>query len=187
MKLSRSLFALLVNSTLILSGCSSSSVGPRGDDANARALREVLRTEFPTTQGNQAQLSDFRGKIVFLHFFSSWCGECDAEATSLRNLNRAFEGSDFVMVGVAVNDDPFETKRFVDRHQLSYPVLMDVSGELKGFFSVKGVPVTLILDRSGSPVSFQDPQTGSVTAKLEGARRWDTEGPVQMIAGLIEN
>jgi hypothetical protein len=91
------------------------------------------------------------------------------------------------MVGVAVSDEPFEVKRFVDRHQIPYPVLMDVSGDLKGFFSVRGVPVTLILDRSGSPITFRDPQTGSVTAKLEGARRWDTEGPVQMIAGLIEN
>lgn len=183
----RSLLSLLCGAAIALCGCSSSSVGPHGDDANARALREVLRTEFPTTQGEQKQLSDFRGKIVLLHFFSSWCVECEGEAPSLKNLGRSFEGSDFAIVGVAIDDDPFETKRFVDRHQISYPVLMDVSGELKGFFSVRGLPVTLILDRSGNPVTFQDPQTGAVTAKLEGSRRWDSEGPVQMIAGLIEN
>ena len=187
MNVSRPLLSLLWAVTVALCGCSTSSVGPQGDDANSQALREVLRTDFVTTQGEQTQLSDFRGKIVLLHFFSSWCAECDAEAPSLKNLSRSFEGADFAVVGVAIDDDPFETKRFVDRHQISYPVLMDVSGELKGFFSVRGLPVTLILDRSGTPISFQDPQTGSVTAKLEGGRRWDTEGPVQLIAGLIEN
>ena len=183
----RTILPLLCSAVIALCGCSSSGVPPHGDDANARALKEVLRTEFPTTSGEQSKLSDFRGKIVLLHFFASWCVECEAEAPALKNLSNSFEGADFAIVGVAIDDDPFDTKRFVDRHQISYPVLMDVAGDLKGFFSVRGLPVTIILDRSGSPITFQDPQTGSVTAKLEGSRRWDTEGPVQMIAGLVEN
>ena len=52
--------------------------------------------------------------------------------------------------------------------------------------SIKDLPVTMILDKNGVPVMFQDPQTGKFTSKLTGARRWDTEQPVEMIAGLVE-
>lgn len=163
-------------------GCSSTTQ----PDPNMQGLREVLRTEFPTVQGEQESLSAYSDKIVLLHFFASWCAECAAEAPTLRNLQNAFAGSDFQVVGVAVDDDPFEAQRFTRQYGLQFPVIMDTQGELKHYFSIKDLPVTMFLDRKGSPVTFQDPQTGGHTAKLTGARRWDTEQPVEMIASMIE-
>jgi peroxiredoxin len=141
----------------------------------------------PVANGGQMSISDQRGKIVMLHFMSSWCRECSIEAPSLRNLHDNFKGSQFAIVGVAVDDEPFQTQSFVTRLQLPFPVLMDITGDLKSFFSIKELPSTLFLDRQGTPIYFKDPNTGNITAKLEGPRAWDTVQPVQMIAGLVES
>jgi peroxiredoxin len=175
--------AMLLGITISASGCFSSA---SENDPNMASLREISRTEFPTVQGSQESLADYRGKIVLLHFFASWCSECIAEVPTLRNLHNAFKGSAFQIVGVAVDDDPFDAQSFVRQFGVPFPVILDTQGELKSYFSVKDLPVTLFLDRKGVPVTFQDPQTGGYTAKLIGGRRWDTERPVEMIAGMIE-
>jgi hypothetical protein len=95
-------------------------------------------------------------------------------------------GTDFQIVGVAIDGDPFEVQRFVSQLRIPFPVVLDIDGELKRFFSVQQVPTTIFLDRMGIPVTFKDPETNAATAKLLGARRWDTERPVEMIAGMIE-
>lgn len=175
--------AALVSATISLSGCFSSG---SESDPNMAGLREISRTDFPTVQGSQESLANYRGKIVLVHFFASWCADCVAEVPTLRNLHNAFKGSDFQIVGVAVDDDPFDAQSFVRQFGVPFPVILDTQGELKSYFSVKDLPATVFLDRKGVPVTFQDPQTGGYTAKLVGARRWDTERPVEMIAGMIE-
>ena len=164
-------------------GCASSSA-PR--NPNQEGLQEVLQAEFVTLDGSRERLANFSGKIVLLHFFASWCPDCTAEAPSLRNLDLALKGSDFQIIGVAIDDDPFEARGFAARMRLPFPVLLDTQGELKRYFSVREVPTTMFLDRMGVPVTFQDPETGAPTAKLSGARRWDTDRPVEMIVGMIE-
>jgi thiol-disulfide isomerase/thioredoxin len=177
------LIVALFGITTSTSGCFSSGTE---SDPNMAGLREISRTEFPTVQGSQEALANYRGKIVLLHFFASWCAECAAEIPTLRNLNNSFKGSDFQIVGVAIDDDPFDAQSFVRQFGVPFPVILDAQGDLKNYFSIKDLPVTLFLDRKGVPVTFQDPQTGSYTAKLIGGRRWDTERPVEMIAGMIE-
>jgi peroxiredoxin len=177
------LIAALFGITTTTSGCFSSG---SESNPNMAGLREISRIDFPTVQGSQEALANYRGKVVLLHFFASWCSECAAEIPTLRNLNNAFKGSDFQIVGVAIDDDPFDAQSFVRQHGIPFPVILDAQGDLKNYFSIKDLPVTLFLDRKGVPVTFQDPQTGCYTAKLIGGRRWDTERPVEMIAGMIE-
>jgi len=167
----------------VIAGCSSSQA-PK--NPNMQGLQEVLQTDFPTVQGSHESLSTYSGKIVMVHFFASWCVDCAGEAASLRHLHNAFKGSDFQIVGVAIDDDPFDARSFVTQSGLPFPVLLDTQGDLKQYFSIKDLPTTIFLDRMGVPVTFQDPETGTATAKLSGARRWDTERPVEMIAGMIE-
>jgi peroxiredoxin len=178
--------ALIFVGAFAASGCSSRSSSSAPSE-QSQALREVLQIKMPSANGRQMSISDQRGKIVMLHFMSSWCRECSVEAPSLRNLHNNFKGSQFEIVGIAVDDEPFQTQSFVSRLQFPFPVLMDVTGDIKDFFSIKQLPSTLFLDRQGTPIYFKDPSTGNVTAKLEGSRAWDTTQPVQMIAGLVEN
>ncbi len=179
-------WALIFSGALSASGCSPRSFSSTSSE-QSQALREVLKIKMPSANGRQMSIGDQHGKIVMLHFMSSWCRECSIEAPSLRNLHNNFKGSGFAIIGIAVDDEPFQTQRFVARLQLPFPVLMDVTGDIKDFFSIKQLPSTLFLDRQGAPIYFKDPSTGNVTAKLEGPRAWDTAGPVQTIAGLVEN
>jgi hypothetical protein len=91
------------------------------------------------------------------------------------------------VVGVAVDDDPFQMQAFISKYQLPFPVILDETGELKTFFSVKELPTTLFLDKRGVPIRFQDPMTGNVTAMITGPRVWDTAEAVEIIAALVEN
>lgn len=184
LRLVNSLFIATLSTLAVMgaTGCFSTSQ----PDPNIQGLKEVLQTEFPTVQGDPEKIANHEDKIVLLHFFASWCADCAAEAPTLRNLQTAFKGSDFQVVGVAVDDDPFDAQRFARNLGLTFPVIIDTQGELKHYFSIKDLPVTMFLDRKGVPVTFQDPQTGGYTAKLTGARRWDTEQPVEMIASMIE-
>ena len=171
--------------SLVASGCSLFSSDSPQQHTN-ESLEEVLETSFPTVSGPQSSLADFGGNIVMLHFFASWCRDCSAEVPSLKNLHSNFDGTTFEIVGVAVDDTPADAEAFALRHELPFPVLIDTTGELKNYFSVRDLPTTLFLDRNGTPIRFQDPSTGRITSKLEGSRRWDTGSPVSMIGGLIE-
>lgn len=181
----RSGFLGVVAIALAAQGCSTFS-GDSSDKQSNASLEEVLETSFPTAHGPMSSLADYAGNIVMLHFFASWCRDCSVEIPSLKNLDTNFDGTTFQIVGVAVDDTPTDVQAFVGRNDLPYPVLIDTTGELKHYFSVKELPTTLFLDRNGIPVRFQDPNTGRITSKLEGVRRWDTETPVAMIGSLLE-
>lgn len=175
------LVLLSLLATISLSGCSLS----RQLDENSQALHTMLHTDFVTTDGSRTSLNSFEGKVVLLHFFASWCGECAVEMPSLATLGENFDPSDLVVVGVSTDNDPVEAKSFVSTHKVAFPVILDTTGELKRFFSVRDLPTSLFLDRTGNPILFKDPSTGKASGKIEGARRWDTAGPVEMIAGLV--
>lgn len=175
------LLALSLLTSIVLSGCSLS----RQLDENSQALHTMLHTDFVTTNGSRASLSSFEGKVVLLHFFASWCAECAVEMPSLATLNENFDPSDLVVVGVSTDNDPVEAKSFVATHKVAFPVILDTTGELKLFFSVRDLPTSLFLDRTGNPILFIDPTTGKASGTIEGARRWDTAGPVEMIAALV--
>jgi peroxiredoxin len=150
------------------------------------SLQDILETSFPSSNGPSTSLVDYRGNVIMLHFFASWCRDCAAEMASLKNLDASFDGALFEIVAIATDDTPEDAAAFTARHGLKFPVLVDTKGELKHYFSVSDLPTTIFLDKNGTPIRFRDPQTGRITAKIEGTRRWDTETPTHMIAGLVE-
>ena len=170
---------------LFLTACSAQQTKVYSKN-NTEGLGAISLVQMPTVQGAMRSLSEYKGRVTILHFFASWCSECGPEAESLTNLARGFENSDFAVVGVAIDDDPFELQKFVARNNAQFPVLIDTTGEFKTFFQVKEIPMTLILDRNGMPLHFKDPQSSQMTAQIIGARRWDTTPPVELIAQLIE-
>lgn len=176
---------LLTLSLSILVSCSPMT--PSGDgSSNRSSLDSALRTTYPTVSGQQVSLSDFRNKIVLLHFIASWCAECAIEAPSLNSVHSSFKDSNFSVVGVAIDDDPFQMQVFRSKHNLQFPVLLDTTGSLKTFFGVKALPTTIFLGKNGTPIRFSDPGDGEVSAKIEGGRVWDSPKSVEMIAALVE-
>src|SRR5690242_4592264 len=108
------LAALLGGACASLSSCPPTA-DPAAAQANQVGLQEISNVALPSVSGPQRRLRDFRGQIVMLHFFSSWCGQCRLEAPTLRNVHNSFKDSKFTVVGVAVDDDPFEMQKFVSQ------------------------------------------------------------------------
>jgi peroxiredoxin len=175
-------------STLLIWGTSTGCSRPptAAESVNRSGLQSVAETTFATPAGQQGSLREYRGKVVLLHFFASWCKECSLESSSLRSLHASFKHTPFSIIGVAVDDDPFEMQKFVLKNSLPFPIFMDTGGELKEFFQVREIPSTLVLDKRGQPVNFRDPQSGETTAKIIGTRAWDSVETVQMLAHLVE-
>lgn len=156
-------------------------------DENQAGLAFALGEEFVTASGEHARLADFNGRIVLLHFISPQCPLCEREAPSLRKLHDSFKDSSFSVVGVAAQgSDPFSVHSFALRNNLNFPILMDTEGSLAEFFSISELPSSLFLSRDGVPLQLEDPASGEATSVIPGPREWDTEGPVEMVASIVE-
>ncbi|MBV9820093.1 MAG: TlpA family protein disulfide reductase [Solirubrobacterales bacterium] len=107
-------------------------------------------------------LADYRGKVVVLNVFASWCGPCALEAPLLASEQHVLAGHDATLVGVTYEDASTSSEQFARRYHITYPVLRDVSGSFVHAFGTTGVPETFVINRQGRIQALQRfPVTGS--------------------------
>jgi cytochrome c biogenesis protein CcmG, thiol:disulfide interchange protein DsbE len=97
----------------------------------------------------KARLADFRGKVVVLNVFASWCPPCATEAPILEQEQRALARTGGTILGVTYLDISTETQKFMRQHHLTFPVLRDISGDLVRSYGTDAVPETFVIDRAG--------------------------------------
>jgi thiol-disulfide isomerase/thioredoxin len=103
-------------------------------------------------EGNEVSLADFKGKVVYLDFWASWCGPCMREVPHAKELKKRFQGQDdLVFLYVSVDDDMDAWKRTVETHAISGIHLFSKGwkSDIVKQYNVKGVPTFLIIDREG--------------------------------------
>lgn len=125
--------------------------------------------------GRKRSLKDFRGKVVFLNFWATWCESCREEMPSMERLYQEFKGKGLEVVAVNVKDKRPQALAFVKELKLSYPVLMDPEGEVGLLYGAFGLPVTYLIDRKGI-----------VMARLWGPADWYSPGARKLIGELVE-
>ncbi|BBH20188.1 thiol-disulfide oxidoreductase ResA [Paenibacillus baekrokdamisoli] len=97
--------------------------------------------------GEEIYLSDYRGKGVLLNFWASWCNPCVNE---LPLMNEAYKLlGDVEIVAVNMGEKEETVKKFVNRYDLEFPVLLDLKNSVKRKYHVSGLPVTLLIDKQG--------------------------------------
>jgi cytochrome c biogenesis protein CcmG/thiol:disulfide interchange protein DsbE len=94
-------------------------------------------------------LAAFRGKVVVMNVFASWCDPCREEAPILSREQHMLAGHGATIVGVTYLDNSSATAQFVKQEHITYPVLRDVSGNFVRSFGTTGVPETFIINRQG--------------------------------------
>jgi cytochrome c biogenesis protein CcmG/thiol:disulfide interchange protein DsbE len=99
--------------------------------------------------GGDVQLSSYRGKVVVLNFWASWCPPCKGEAPVLARWQKRLTHSGGTIVGVDVLDVSSDAERFIADHGLDFPHLRDQDGSRLKKFEVVGYPETVVLDRKG--------------------------------------
>jgi len=100
--------------------------------------------------GKKVSLSDFRGKIVFLNFWATWCQYCVMEMPDLEKVHREFsKGDDAVILTINSDEDSDIVRKYIAENDLTLPVLMDNKYEVNWMYGISGIPVTYVIDRSG--------------------------------------
>ena len=103
--------------------------------------------------GQVISLEDYRGKVVFLDFWASWCPPCIRSLPAYDQMRRDIGTSEFEVIAVNVDADSEQGLEFLRRHPVSYPVLLDPSGDIGIPYGLRTLPRSFILDRTGRVVA----------------------------------
>ena len=127
-------------------------------------------------KGKEVEIKKFRGKVVFLNFWATWCSPCKEEMPSMEVLHQLFKEKQFVLITISVDYEGQKTvKEFINKKQYTFSVLLDPDGETLDLFEVKGIPTTYVIDKKGRTVG-----------KAIGPRDWSSQEVVSLINLLIE-
>jgi thiol-disulfide isomerase/thioredoxin len=99
--------------------------------------------------GSRQSLSSFKGKVVFLSFWATWCGPCKEELPSIQALYGKLSGKGFVVLAVDLGENTSKVSQFVKEHNLTFPILLDTDSAVGATFGTSSIPTNYILDRSG--------------------------------------
>ena len=129
-------------------------------------------------QDRDVRLSDYRGKVVFLNFWATWCKPCREEMPSMEVLYKNFEDQGLIVLAVSI--DRVTTKRdippFIKSMNLSFPVLIDSWGKTDKPYKRMGVPETFIIDRQGV-----------IREIVIGPRDWTLVDNLKILTALLKN
>ena len=102
--------------------------------------------------GQFIDASSFRGKVVMVDFWSSWCVACAIEARDIAEVYREYAGLPVEFVGLAIWDEVGDSLRYLDRHGVTFPNIIDERGRTAVLYGVRGVPEKFFLDTEGNVV-----------------------------------
>jgi len=143
---------------------------------------KILPTDDPVVinlkdmNGNNVSLADFKGKIVFLNFWTTWCPTCRIEMPSMEKLHQKLKNKDFALVTINLQESASRVKGFFKGLKLSFTALLDTTGEVGASFGIRAIPTTYILDK-----------TGRIIGQANGPREWDSKGAIALFENLIDN
>jgi len=126
-------------------------------------------------KGEKVRLSDFRDKLVFLNFWTTWCPPCRLEMPSMEKLHLRLKEKDFVMVAVDLQEPASLVKEFLKVYPLTFTTLLDSTGKVGTRFGITSIPTTFVLDREGR-----------IMAKALGPRKWDSKEAIALFEHLID-
>jgi cytochrome c biogenesis protein CcmG/thiol:disulfide interchange protein DsbE len=122
---------------------------PRFDPDQPAGRQAAPPFEAPSLRGpERIALDDFRGQIVVINFFASWCGPCELEAADLERAWQANRQRGVTFLGIAIQDTPEQARAFLARHRITYPAVIDARGEIMQAYRVTAIPTTFIVDRA---------------------------------------
>jgi peroxiredoxin len=128
-------------------GCSSSS-----STATAAATDRKAAPNFTLADANGApvKLSDYRGKVVLLNFWATWCGPCKIEIPWFIEFEKTYKDRGFATLGVSMDDDGWKAvKSFVAQKAMNYPVMIGDDRVAQSYGGIDSLPTTFLIDREG--------------------------------------
>jgi peroxiredoxin len=100
--------------------------------------------------GENLKLSEFRGEVVMINFWASWCGPCRQEMPELESLYQRYKPMGFTLLGINVDDQIKNADKMLKQIPVSFPVLYDSEHKVSDLYKVAAMPTTILLDRNGT-------------------------------------
>jgi peroxiredoxin len=183
---------LLVSLALVFSGLAAfyledgNTLAKTNDQELDRLFENMLVLKVPhvpnpvdfrlkDVDGRQVSLSDFKGKIVFLNFWTTWCPTCRIEMPSMEKLYQKMKEKNFAMVTINLQETTSKVKKFFKAYKLTFTALLDTTGEVGTAFGIYQIPTTFILDKEGR-----------IIAKAVGPREWDSKDSIALFEHLAD-
>lgn len=139
MKIKNLTFGFLVT---VFAATSLASSGLEGRAAPDFALK--------SSSGANLRLSEFRGDVVMINFWATWCGPCRQEMPLLDELYTRYQRVGFNLLGVNIDDDSRRAMQMIEELGVNFPVLFDAQKEVSKLYEVEAMPVTVLVDREGN-------------------------------------
>jgi cytochrome c biogenesis protein CcmG/thiol:disulfide interchange protein DsbE len=127
----------------------------------------------PNSDGQQVSLRQYRGKVVFLNFWATWCIPCREEMPAIERLHQTYQ--DLAVISIDLKESAEQVKAFFQKHGLSFPALLDQSGAVFRDYLVAGMPTTYLIGRDGN-----------LLARGVGGRDWTRAEATQLIKELLK-
>src|ERR1700694_2502274 len=100
--------------------------------------------------GRSVSLADYRGHVVYLDFWASWCGPCRESFPFMNELQRELAGKGLQILAVSVDKTPEDARRFLARYPAQFTVALDAAGTCPAAFQLQGMPSSYIIDKGGA-------------------------------------
>ncbi len=119
----------------------SVSAGKPRDAAPAFALTDV--------HGNTVTLDSLMGKVVFLNFWAPWCQSCKEELPDIDALHKKYSSRGFTVVSICIERSESVVNKYLQKRQVSFPVLVDKNGEVADMYRFPGLPASFLIGKDG--------------------------------------
>lgn len=161
------LFLLLCMAALI-AGCEQ---GPAGGNRVGELAPDFTLVD---RKGKSWTLSELKGQVVFVNFWATWCAPCREEMPAMQRLLDMMPEDKFKMVAILNRDTPANADLFVQKNNITIPILNDMGNNIGPMYGLTGLPETFIIDKQGI-----------LREKFIGPAKWDSPEAVQMIMQYI--
>jgi len=148
---------------------------PSGDEGEFKPWQAPDFT-LEDLNGVKVSLSDYRGKIVFLNIWATWCKPCEVEMPAMEKLYKKFQDQNFEMLTISIDTEGKQViEPYIKKWNLTFPVLLDPESKIVQKFNITGVPETFLIDTQG--VVFQH---------VVGPREWDHQLVYHFFEKILE-
>ena len=131
---------------------------------------------FPGLDGKMVGLADFKGKVVFVNIWATWCPPCREEMPSMEKLYKELKGENFEILAVSIDKSGAKAVApFMKEYTLSFPALLDPEGTIQNLYGTTGVPESFIIDKKGI-----------IEEIIIGPMDWSTPEVVRFFRNLIQ-
>lgn len=141
--------ALIALVVALLASCSRTKT-PQANVKDDAQRKTAPAFTLKNAQGQAVKLADYKGKVVLVNFWATWCGPCEAEIPWFIEFQQKYKDRDFAVLGISMDDDGWKSVTpYVESHKMNYQVLLGDQVVAQQYGDIDSLPTSFVLDRQG--------------------------------------